>query len=208
MNAIERHIETARKETNAIFDKLLADIRSNAAFIAEMNATHDPEEVGEYTATMIVEAPPSVPDLSDIEPIAESTAKVEESRRNPNAAELLNELADRMDLEQTGKTPPQPATFQQELSWELVLPDDERFTKTVGWLIKDGGTREQLEKLQTTKQIRLTPSDFDHLRNLIWYREELMKGKDGAFSLQDIISQSETTEAEKPLWEALAKTLK
>lgn len=137
------------------------------------------------------------------EPQIPSDAELEKAIEKPE----VKELEKRFDLEQTGETP-NPKTFVQDLSWELLQPGDERFAKIVGWVITSGGNREQLEKFQTDKKIRFTPSDFDHLRNLIWYREELMKGKEGAFSLQNILSQSDTTEAEKPLWAALAKTVK
>jgi len=68
MTAIEQHIEATRKAINLELDQLLERVRGNAAFLAEMNATNDHEPQAEYGVSMLVEAPPSIPDLEGVEP--------------------------------------------------------------------------------------------------------------------------------------------
>lgn len=160
-------------------------------FLDELSANDASYQVA-YIAEAEQEQAPELPNMEDLPTMGK-----------PN----VQETVERLDMEQTGETS-QPIKFQQDLSWELVQPDDERFAKLVKWLIIDGGTLAKLEELQSTRKIRFSPSDYDHLRNLIWYREELMKGKEGAFSLLNIFSQADTTEAEKTLWGVVAKTLK
>ena len=84
MNAIQRRIELARTAclnfVNSQFDELLTIVKANAEFLDEMNATnatYDPAN-GEYVATMIVEAPPSIPNLEDVKPLSDIENHIEE----------------------------------------------------------------------------------------------------------------------------------
>jgi hypothetical protein len=133
---------------------------------------------------MIVEAPPEIPDLFDKGTLAEEIAKAKAAQPDPQQL------------------------FKQELDWEHVAQEDERYHKVCAWLINQAIPVEKLESFQREKKLRFDPKDFDHLRNLIWFRDELLKGKEGAFDLKSILSQSDTRPEEKPVWEALAKTLK
>lgn len=186
MTATERNIEATRKAciefVNSQFDILPENVRANGDFLDEMNATN---QTGEYVATMIVEAPPATPDLAEIGTLEQEIEKAAEYTKN------------------TAKT-----AFQQDLSWELVPVDDERYSKYVSWLILKNVDEQTLHNAQKKHGIRFDPKAYDHLRNLIWYRSELMRGKTGSFDLKSILSQADTTEAEKVLWKELVKTLK
>jgi len=116
-------------------------------------------------------------------------------------------LVEKFGLEQTEKTEHNPK-FKQLAEWELVPNTDDRYAKVCAWLIAQSVPLEKLEAFQKDKKVRFDEKDFDHLRNLIWYREELIKGKDGAFDLKSILSQSDTRPEEKQLWEVVAKTMK
>lgn len=180
---IEQEAAQIRKWIEAGTDK-------DPAFLAELNATstNDAEPQGEYKVTMIasahVDETPGLPDLTDMATLAEEIAKAKAGQPEPT----------------------QP--FKQELDWEHVVQEDERYQKVCAWLINQPIPVEKLESFQREKKLRFDLKDFDHLRNLIWFRDELLKGKDGAFDLKSILSQSDTRPEEKPLWEALDKTLK
>ncbi len=195
----KEQIEAFRKSLHEHIDKavdtLLFNLGEADTILDELNATN-----GQYAVSMIVEAPPTeLPNLDGIAPIGQTDEK----------AALVEELKERMDLEQTGEPLQAPAaTFQQDLSWELVPVDDERYTKYVTWVISKKVDRETLHGAQVKQELRFDPKAYDHLLNLIWYREELSKGTSGAFTLNQILSQNETTEAEKVLWKAFAKTIK
>lgn len=193
MTALERHIKDAEIQmidlVKANFSVLLEKIRASTTFLDEMNATNAtnaPGEVGEYVATMIVTPPPAeLPNLDD-----------------------KGTLVEEIEKAKTGIPTPEKPQFQQDLNWELVTVDDERYAKYVTWLITKPVSEEMLQNAQTKQKLRFDPKAHDHLHNLIWYRAELMKGKEGAFTLKEIKSQADTTEAEKVLWEALGKTIK
>lgn len=184
MTATERNIESTRKAcidfVNSQFELLLERVRANGEFLDEMNATN---AAGEYVTTMIVEAPPATPDLSEIGTLEQEIEKASQYTKD------------------TAKT-----AFQQDLEWELVPVDDERYAKYVSWLISKNVDEQALHNAQKKHGIRFDPKAYDHLRNLIWYRSELMKGKAGVFTLKDIFSQADTTEVERVLWKELEKT--
>lgn len=208
MTAIEQLIETARKQTvdfvNSSFDVLLEKVKENIDFLAYMNgtnATFDPAN-GEYVATMIVEAPPSIPDLEDVKP-------------------LVEEVKERFDLQQESKPQHEEKSVIQVLfeqqdkpGWAVIETESELFKNVCAWVIngeKETGnpvTDARLFFMQEQKKVRFTKKDFDHIQNLMWWRSELKKGKQGDFSLKDILTQNSTFDWEKPLWEALAKTIK
>lgn len=208
MTAIEQLIETARKQTvdfvNSSFNELLEKVKGNVDFLTEMNgknATHDPEN-GEYVATMFVEAPPSIPDLEDVKP-------------------LVEEVKERFDLQQESKPQHEEKSVIQVLfeqqdkpEWAVIETESELFKNVCAWVIngeKETGnpvTDARLFFMQEQKKVRFTKKDFDHIQNLMWWRSELKKGKQGDFSLKDILTQNSTFDWEKPLWEALAKTIK
>ena len=79
MTAIEQLIETAKKQTVdlviASFDVLLEKIRANAAFLDEMNATHDP---GANYEVVYVATPAAIPDLEGIKPLSGIENHIEE----------------------------------------------------------------------------------------------------------------------------------
>lgn len=208
MTAIEQLIETARKQTvdfvNSSFDVLLEKVKENIDFLAYMNgtnATFDPAN-GEYVATMFVEAPPSIPDLEDVKP-------------------LVEEVKERFDLQQESKPQHEEKSVIQVLfeqqdkpEWAVIETESELFKNVCAWVIngeKETGnpvTDARLFFMQEQKKVRFTKKDFDHIQNLMWWRSELKKGKQGDFSLKDILTQNSTFDWEKPLWEALAKTIK
>lgn len=205
MTITERHIKEAEIQmidlVKANFSVLLEKIRGNAEFLAEMNATFDPEN-GEYVATMFVEAPPSIPDLEDVKP-------------------LVEEVKERFDLQQESKPQHEEKSVIQVLfeqqdkpEWAVIETESELFKNVCAWVIngeKETGnpvTDARLFFMQEQKKVRFTKKDFDHIQNLMWWRSELKKGKQGDFSLKDILTQNSTFDWEKPLWEALAKTIK
>lgn len=173
-------------------------------FLGELN-----EKDGEYQVSMLVQAAEETPQIPSDEELGKAIEKPE-----------VKELEKRFDLEQTGEAlPPKniiDILFEQQNKdeWVTVESGSATFHNFCAWLIngeKDTGlpvTDARLFTVQETKKCKFTRKDFDHLQNIMWWRSELKKGKEGGFSLKSILDQNSTTEAEKPLWEALAKTLK
>lgn len=126
---------------------------------------------------------PALPDLSDIQPIE----KIE---------------ADPMPANVPG------FDWSEDKAWELVPAEDDRWAKVVEWIILKGATREQLDTFQEQKQVRFGKLNRDILENLIWFREELLKGAKGAFDLNGILGQNQTDDLQKGLWLKLAKEKK
>lgn len=209
MNAVQRHIEDTRKScidfVNASFDVLLEKLKENAGFLADMNATHDP---GANYEVAYVATPAEIPTLEGIKPLTGIENHIEEVierfglEKESEAADEKKSIIDQLFDE------------QNKDEWAVVETGSGMFNNFCAWLIngeKDSGspvTDARLFTAQETKKCKFTRKDFDHLQNLMWWRSELLKGKEGAFSLSTILSQNSTTDAEKPLWEALAKTVK
>lgn len=177
-------------------------------FLAEINATNDAEPQAEYGVTMLVEASPSIPDLEGIKPLGGIENHVEE-------------VIQRFGLEQESKPQQEEKSAIQVLfeqqdkpEWAVIAHTDDLYVNFCTWIIKGENdtanpvTDARLFFMQEQKKVRFTKKDFDHIQNLMWWRSELIKGKNGDFSLKDILTQNSTFEWEKPLWEALAKTIK
>lgn len=121
---------------------------------------------------------------------------------------LVVQTIEMLDLEPDTEGEPMPHNipgndWREDEKWELIEDTDKRYASVVEWIISKGATREKLNDFQESKQVRFG-AKRNHLENLIWYREEMLKGKSGAFDLKSILGQNETTEAEKVLWKALA----
>jgi hypothetical protein len=171
-------------------------------------STNDHETQGEYVATMIVTPPDEKPGI----PTDAELTKALEPKADAQA-----ELVKQLDLEQTGETPKteieQLFERQNIDGWELIDPTKAEYNSFCAWIIKgettgDNVTNDRLFSVQKVKQMRFGRSEFDHIQNIMWYRKELLKGKEGAFDLKSILSQNDVRPEEKPLWEALAKKVK
>lgn len=110
---------------------------------------------------------PELPNMDDIEP-------------------LTAELKERLDL---------VPEFQQDEKWELLNVGEERHTKILEWIILKKATLEHLQNFMAEKKVRFTEKEFEHLKNILWYRH------DDVFDLKSIFSQKDTTEAEMVLWQ-------
>ena len=143
-------------------------------------------------------------------------AAIEKPEKDLNFLAEINEPVEQLktvfDLEpeipsMEGIEPIGKAEFVFRDDYELVQTSDDRYGKLVAWLI-NGGTIDALIAGMESRKIQFKPKVFDHLKNLIWYRQEILKGVDGAFDLKSILTQNDTTEFEKPLWRVVAKQLK
>lgn len=85
--------------------------------------------------------------------------------------------------------------FKQDESWELIKVGEERHSKILEWIILKKATLEDLQNFMEAKKVRFQEKEFEHLKNVVWYRQD-----DDAFNLKLIFSQKDTTEAEKEIW--------
>lgn len=145
---IER-IEACSILINAIIEAEEFQAKQPDTFLAEMNATNDQEPQGEYGVTMVVEAPPSVPDLDDLTPL------------NP-AIEMAKEV---LGMEQDGPEEP------------LATVDDAFWLRCVKTIMLAGWTMEKLLKSEPCKGVAFTKAETELLKNLECLRYT-MKGKD------------------------------
>lgn len=231
MTAIEQLIETAKKQTlelvNASFDVLLEKVRANVDFLSDMNATNDAEPQADYEVAYVA-TPAEIPDLEGINPVYHGVEMTKEQHKTfvePTATTqekpLVQEVKERFDLEAKHSRQPEKKSLievlfeqQDKPEWKVVETESDLFKSVCTWIIN--GEKDtaypvidaRLFFMQEQKKVRFTKKDFDHIQNLMWWRCELIKGKDGDFSLKDILTQHSTFDWEKPLWEALAKTIK
>lgn len=142
-------------------------------------------------------------------PLVVKTIEVFDLEADEQQDPALPDLTDIKPLEET-EADPMPHNvpgfdWSEDKAWALVPVEDERWAKVVEWVILKGATREQLNSFQEQKQVRFGKQNRDVLENLIWFREELLKGKKGAFDLNGILGQNQTDELQKGLWLRLAK---
>jgi hypothetical protein len=192
MTVIEQIIKDAEIQmidlVRANFSVLLEKVRGNAAFLAEMNATNtaDHEPQAEYVATMIVEAPPSIPDLEGIKPLSKSTAKEENEPSNLKNKEVL--------IEKFG--------LEEQKRGEILDSNDEKFIKLCNWVISSGASIGKVSEFLFGKNLAIAADQEEHLEQLRTIRRSML-AKD--MDLQTAKDQNGIETFEHAALETLAK---
>jgi len=193
MTAIEQHIEATRKAINLELDQLLEKVRGNAAFLAEMNATNDHEPQAEYGVSMLVEAPPSIPDLEGVEMTKEQYKTFANPTATPEPQPSNQEvLVERFGLEETGEA-------------ELSSINDALWLRFVKTIMLAGWTLEKLKASEPCRNVVFTKAESEVLKNLECLRFS-MKGKD--IDLNQALGQDWVTTIEADVIREFATTNK
>lgn len=137
--------------------------------------------VPEYEVTVIAQTPDldNLPDMDREEP-----------------ADPVGQIKERFDLKPDGEPAKEEKPDQPADPRTLIGRENEVWVKTLGYLIKDGGALQTVEK-----KYRFADKDREHLQTMQGYRQMMM---DGDMDLAAVASQYGLGEGEKGLFTELA----